>query len=136
LAHVDDCRLVQIRTIHDERGSISFAETGVDFDFPILRAYWTYGVPPGASRAGHAHLQLHQLYVAVTGAFDVSMDDGTHQRTVRLTHPGEGLLMTPGIWRELHHFTPGAGLLVLASALFDEADYIREHADFMRWVNR
>ncbi len=132
-AHVDDCRLVELRTVYDHRGSISFVESGVDFEFPIKRAYWTYDVPSRASRAGHAHLKLRQLYVAMSGSFQVHLDDGVNQRIVTLSHPNEGLLMVPGIWRELHGFSSNACLLVLASELFDESDYIREHADFMRW---
>lgn len=134
MAHVDDCHLVEVRTVFDERGSISFVEAGVDFAFPVRRAYWTYGVPAQASRAGHAHRRLQQLYVAVAGSFTVHLDDGCQQRVVMLDRPDRGLLMTPGIWRELHDFSPGACLLVLASELFDEADYIREHARFQSWV--
>jgi WxcM-like, C-terminal len=132
--HVEDCRSVELRTVFDHRGSISFVESGVDFSFPIKRAYWTYDVPSRASRAGHAHRGLRQLYVAISGSFQVHLDDGVHQRVVALSHPNEGLLMVPGIWRELHGFSSNACLLVLASELFDEADYIREHTDFMRWV--
>ena len=95
MAHVDDCRLVELRTVFDHRGSISFVESGVDFEFPIKRAYWTYDVPSRASRAGHAHLKLRQLYVAMSGSFQVHLDDGEHQRVVTLSHPNEGLLMVP-----------------------------------------
>lgn len=134
MAHVDDCKSVELRTIYDHRGSISFVESGVDFEFPVKRAYWTYDVPSRASRAGHSHRRLRQLYVAISGSFDVHLDDGEQQRIVALRHPNEGLLMVPGIWRELHGFSSNACLLVLASELFDESDYIREHADFMAWV--
>ncbi len=134
MPHVDDCRPVELRTVYDHRGSISFVESGIDFEFPIKRAYWTYDVPSRASRAGHAHRALRQLYVAISGAFQVHLDDGVHRRVVTLSHPNEGLLMVPGIWRELHGFSSNACLLVLASELFDESDYIRDHGDFMRWV--
>ena len=134
MAHVNDCRSVELRTVDDHRGSISFVESGVDFEFPVQRVYWTYDVPSRATRAGHSHRRLQQLYIAISGSFDVHLDDGEHQRVVPLRHPNEGLLMVPGIWRELHNFSSNACLLVLASALFDESDYIREHADFQRWV--
>lgn len=134
LAHVDDCRLVELRTVYDHRGSISFVESGRDVDFEVRRVYWTYDVPSRASRAGHAHRALHQLYVAMSGAFDVHLDDGRQQRVVTLKHPNQGLLIGPGIWRELHHFSSGACLMVLASEHFDEGDYLRDHAAFMAWL--
>ena len=134
MPHVDDCRLMDLRTIHDQRGAISFVEAGVDVPFRVERVYWTYDVPSRASRAGHAHRTLYQLYVAMSGSFDVHLDDGRQQRVVTLRHPNEGLLMVPGIWRDLHGFSSNACLMVLASQLFDEADYIREHDQFLQWV--
>lgn len=131
---VDDCRLVELRTVYDHRGSICFCEQGVDIEFPIRRVYWTYDVPSRASRAGHAHRQLRQLYVAVSGSFQVHLDDGVSQKVITLSHPNEGLLMVPGVWRELHGFSSNACLMVLASDLFDEADYIRTHEAFTAWV--
>ena len=132
--HVDDCRVVELRTVYDHRGSISFCESGVDIEFPVKRVYWTYDVPSRASRAGHAHRQLQQLYVAVSGSFQVHVDDGERERVITLSHPNEGLLISPGLWRELHGFSSNACLLVLASELFDESDYIRDRDDFRRWV--
>lgn len=132
--HVDDCRVVSLRSVLDYRGAISFVESGVDFDFPVKRVYWTYDVPAQASRAGHAHRQLLQLYVAVAGSFEVFLDDGLHQRTVPLGHPDKGLLIVPGIWREVHHFSNHACLLSLASEHYDENDYIRLHTVFRQWV--
>lgn len=134
MASVDDCALIELRTVLDHRGSISFIESGVDLVFEIQRVYWTYDVPSRASRAGHAHKTLRQLYVAVSGSFDVHLDDGRDQKVVRLSHPNQGLLMVPGIWRELHGFSSNACLMALASAHFDEGDYIRDHDDFLTWI--
>ncbi|MFZ2986733.1 sugar 3,4-ketoisomerase [Ideonella sp.] len=134
MAHISDCRSVELRTVYDHRGSISFVESGRDFEFPVKRVYWTYDVPSRASRAGHAHRKLLQLYIAISGSFDVHLDDGVNQSVIALRHPNEGLLMSPGIWRELRNFSSNACLLVLASEHFDEDDYIREHAAFMQWV--
>ncbi|HSI59804.1 MAG TPA: FdtA/QdtA family cupin domain-containing protein [Ideonella sp.] len=134
MAHVDDCRLIELRTVYDQRGSISFVESGVDVPFEFLRAYWTYDVPSRATRAGHAHKSLRQLYVAMSGSFDVHLDDGANQRVVRLAHPNEALLMGPGIWREIHNFSSNACLMVLASTHYNEADYLRTHEEFMAWV--
>jgi hypothetical protein len=129
---VDDCLLVELRTVFDHRGSLSFVEAGVDVAFEIRRVYWVYDVPSRASRAGHSHRALRQLYVAMSGAFRVHLDDGWQQREVLMSNPNQGLLITPGIWRELHEFSSNACLLVLASDHFEEADYIRDHAEFMR----
>lgn len=128
---VDDCRLLDIRSVFDHRGVIGIIEGGQDIPFQIARVYITYDIPSSASRAGHAHKSLQQLYIAASGAMDVHLDDGTRQRTVTLRQPGRGLLMMPGIWREIDHFSANAVLLVLASAPYDEADYVREHDDFL-----
>jgi hypothetical protein len=135
MTSIDDCVLIDLRTVLDHRGSISFVESAVDFGFEIKRVYWTYDVPSRASRAGHAHKTLHQLYVAVSGSFDVHLDDGRGQKIVRLSHPNQGLLMVAGIWRELHGFSSNACLMALASAEFDEGDYIRSHDEFVTWVS-
>lgn len=134
MAHVDDCRLIDIRSVYDERGTIAFVEDLPDLGWAIRRLYWTFDIPSRAVRAGHAHRALRQLYVAVSGAFDVVLDDGRQERTVHLSRPDQGLLLGPGIWRELRHFSSNACLLAAASAPFDEADYVREHAEFRRLV--
>lgn len=134
MAHVDDCRLIELRTVFDHRGSLSFVEAGVDLAFEVRRAYWVYDVPSRASRAGHAHRALRQMYVAMSGAFTVYLDDGQRQREVTLSNPAQGLLIVPGIWRELRSFSSNACLLALASDHFAEADYIRDHDGFLDWV--
>lgn len=131
---VHDCTLLEIRSVFDHRGTIAFVESGVDLAFEIRRIYWTFDIPSRATRAGHAHRQLQQLYVAISGAFDVLLDDGRERRTVRLTNPQQGLTLGPGIWREISNFSSNACLFVAASALFDESDYIREYEDFRRAV--
>jgi dTDP-4-dehydrorhamnose 3,5-epimerase-like enzyme len=130
LARVDDCRLIELRSVYDQRGSISFVESGPDIPFPVRRVYLTYDIPSHATRAGHAHRALQQLYIAASGAFDVRLDDGHDTRTVTLNRPNAGLIIGPGIWRDLVNFSSNACLVVLASDLYDEADYIRGHADF------
>lgn len=131
---VDDCRVQKLHTVLDHRGAITVVEGGQDVDFEFRRAYWTYDVPGGASRAGHAHRRLRQLYVAVAGSFEVLLDDGRQQRVVPLGHPDVGLVIVPGIWREVRQFSPGACLMVLASEHYDEGDYIRLHTVFRQWV--
>jgi hypothetical protein len=128
---VDDCRLIDIASHRDKRGDLTVVEALPDLGFCVERAYWLYGTPSGAHRAGHAHRQLRQCYVAVAGSMTVALDDGGSTRDVRLDRPDQGLLIGPGLWRDLSDFSPGAVLLVLASAAFDESDYIRDHAAFL-----
>jgi hypothetical protein len=100
--------------------------------FDIRRVYFIRDVPPGAGRGGHCHRALHQVYIAATGAVSVDIDDGRDRRAVRLDRPDRGLLLTPGIWRELSDFTADACLLVLASEPYQEEDYIRSYDEFRR----
>ena len=135
MASVDDCKLIDIRSVYDQRGVLAFVEGGIDVAFEIRRTYWMFDIPSRTARAGHAHRTLRQLYVAVSGSFDVSLDDGRGVRSVRLSRPDQGLTLVPGIWREIVNFSSNACLLVLASELFDEADYVRDRAQFQRLVD-
>lgn len=108
-------------------------ESAGNCPFEIRRVYYLYDVPGGAARGGHAHRTLQQLIIAASGSFDVLIDDGRNRRTVILNRPYYALHIVPGIWRELHNFSSGSISLVLASAEFDEQDYIRDHQGFARW---
>jgi len=132
-ATIAGCRLIPLRTVDDPRGSITIVEGEQDVPFPIERVYHLHGVPAGGSRGGHGHRRLEQLLVAVAGEFDVLLDDGAERRIVRLDDPGTGLYIPPGIWRELEAFAAGSVCLVLASMLYDAADYERDYADFLAW---
>ena len=128
-----DCRLIGLPTVEDPRGSLTFAEAGRDIPFAIKRVYHLYGVPAGSERGGHAHRRLDQVLIAVAGAFDVVIDDGLEQRRVRLDDPRAGLRIPPGIWREMDTFTEGAVCVVLASELYEAADYMRDYEQFLAW---
>jgi len=130
MASVDDCTLQPIRKVVDRRGTLAFIEGGMDVGFDIKRIYYIYDVPSQSTRAGHAHLALRQMYIALSGSFDVRLDDGRQRRTVSLNRPDTGLLLVPGIWRDVRNFSTNAILMVLASEHYDEADYIRRYADF------
>jgi hypothetical protein len=130
---VYDCSLVELPRIANRAGSLTVMESGGNCPFEIKRVYYLYDVPGGASRGGHAHRELQQLVVATSGSFEVLVDDGCNRRSVLLNRPYYGLFIVPGIWRELHNFSSGSICLVLASALFDEEDYVRDHDDFVRW---
>lgn len=128
-----DCSILELPQIGDPSGSIAVLQNNTTSPFEIKRIYYLYDVPGGASRGGHAHRQLEQLIVAVSGSFDICLDDGRTRRTVMLNRPYYGLHLRPGIWRELHNFSSGAVCLVLASEIYDEQDYIRDYAAFQHW---
>jgi dTDP-4-dehydrorhamnose 3,5-epimerase-like enzyme len=129
---IDDCRTITLPHRRDEHGSATEAvpREGVPFDIP--RVYYLYDVPGGARRGGHAHRDLEQIVLAVAGAFDLLLDDGRRARSIRLDRAHSGVLIATGIWRELLNFSSGAICLVLASAPYDEADYVRDYDAFQR----
>lgn len=128
---VRGCQMVDLSVIPDARGSIVVAEVGDHLPFAVDRAYWLHGVPEGAHRGGHAHRDLQQVLVAVSGSLTVHLDDGASQAAFRLDRPDRGLLIGSMVWRELSDFSEGAVCLVLASHRYDESDYFRDHAEFL-----
>lgn len=121
---VYECSIIEIDKHHHHKGNISVIENSETIPFDVKRVYYLYDVPGGESRGGHAHKELQQLIVAVSGSFNITLDDGTVKRTFHLNHPYQGLLVVPGIWRELDDFSSGSVCLVLASHLFETEDYI------------
>lgn len=126
--------LISIPKIEEPRGNLSVIEHDI-IPFEMKRVYYLYDVPSGAERGGHAHKNLKQFLVALSGSFDVILNDGFEKQTITLNKPFEGLLINPGIWRELNNFSSGSVCLVLASAVFDEEDYIREFGEFQQYKN-
>lgn len=131
MSTIDDCRIIQLPTIHNRQGNITPINAGTDIDFDIKRVYYLYDVPGGAERGGHAHKRLRQLIVSVMGAFDVIVDDGTKRKTIHLDRAYRGLYIPTMIWRELDNFSSGAICLVLASLPYDENDYYRNYDEFL-----
>lgn len=127
---VYDCNLLHLPKIENPAGSITVIEGVKEIPFSIKRIYYLYDVPGGASRGGHAHKHLHQLIIAASGSFDIILDDGKIKRTILLNRPYYGLLMPPGIWRDLSNFSSGAICIVLASDVYKEQDYIRDYKEF------
>jgi len=123
-------RLVDLPVVHDARGNLTFIEGGNHVGFDIARVYYLYDVPGGAERAGHAHIALHQLVIAMSGSCDVVLDDGRERERCHLNRSYKGLYLPPMVWREIDNFSSGSVCLVLASAPFDEADYLRDYAQF------
>ena len=126
------CRLIDLPKIQDPRGNLSVIESNVHVPFDIERVYYLYDVPGGSERGGHAHKELRQLIIAMSGSFDVLLDDGRHRRRVHLARSHYGLYVCPMIWRELDNFSSGSVCMVLASTKYEEADYYRDYPEFMR----
>lgn len=122
-------QLLDIPKIVNSLGNIAVIEHDV-IPFPIRRVYYLYDIPSTAVRGGHAHKQLQQVLIAISGSFDVVLKDGRDSKTITLNKPDKGLLIRNNIWRELENFSSGAVCLVLASAEFDESDYVRDFEEF------
>ena len=130
---IHDCRIIDLRKISDPRGNLTPIEGGVDIPFDIKRVYYLYDVPGGESRGAHAHKKLQQLIVAASGSFTITLDDGKDKKSFTLNRSYYGLLIVPGIWRDLDDFSSGAVLLCLASKHYDAADYIRDYNEFLKY---
>jgi dTDP-4-dehydrorhamnose 3,5-epimerase-like enzyme len=127
-------KLVSIPKIEERRGNLSVIENDT-VPFDIKRVYYLYDVPSGSERGGHAHKELKQFLVALSGSFDVVLNDGNEELIITLNKPFQGLLINPGIWRELQNFSSGSVCLVVASEVYIEEDYIRDFDEFKLFKN-
>lgn len=125
------CRIIDLPKITDPRGNLTFIEGGSHVPFDIQRVYYLYDVPGGSERGGHAHKALSQLIIAMSGSFDVVLDDGHRKMRYHLNRSYYGLYVCPMIWRELDNFSSGSVCMVIASNLYDEADYYRNYDDYL-----
>ena len=128
---VADCRVLDLPKISDPRGNLTFVESNRHVPFEVRRVFYLYDVPTGSDRGAHAHRNLHQFLVCLSGSFDVALDDGRERRTVHLNRPWKGLHVPPMIWASEVNFDPGSVCLVLASDVYDEADYLRDYDAFL-----
>ena len=126
------CGYFDLPKIHDDRGNLTFVESGRHVPFDIRRVYYLYDVPGGSMRAGHAHKTLQQVLIAVAGSFDVTIDDGRARATFHMNRANQGLYIAPMMWREINNFASGSLCLALASDFFQEADYYRDYAAFLQ----
>lgn len=135
VSDIHSCNVVELTKIHNPAGNITIIQNGEREPFNIKRVYYLYDVPGGSERGGHAHKALYQLIVAASGSFDVILDDARNKKIIQLNRPYFGLLVVPGIWREIVNFSSGAICLVLASEKYIEEDYIRDYLDFKKFKN-
>lgn len=132
---IKDCKQISFPKITDQRGNLTFIEGLHHIPFPIKRIYYLYDVPGGESRAGHAHKALHQVFISMSGSFDLHLDDGKEKTTYHMNRSYWGVYVCPMTWRVLDNFSSGSTCMVLASELYDENDYIRSHQDFVSLAN-
>ena len=129
---IEECLLIELPKITDPRGNLSFIEGGQQIPFDIKRVYYLYDVPGGSDRGSHAHKNLHQFIVAMSGSFDVVLNDGKEKKRFHLNRSYNGLYVCPMIWRNLDNFSSGSVCMVLASEYYSEVDYIRDYEDFIK----
>jgi len=132
---IDDCKIIELPKVSDPRGNLTFIEGMRHIPFEIRRVYYLYDVPGGADRGGHAHKALYQLMIAMSGSFDVTLDDGRNRKTFHLSRSYLGLYICPMIWRHLDNFSSGSVSMVLASNIYEASDYFRDYDEFLLRVN-
>lgn len=133
---IENCKMIDLPKIYEPRGNLTFIEGNRHIPYDIKRVYYLYDVPGGSERGGHAHKDLHQLIIAMSGSFDIHIDDGYTKKTFHLNRSYNGLYICPMIWREIDNFSSGAVCMVLASNYYDEADYYRDYIDFILDVKK
>lgn len=133
---LENCKMVDLPKISDPRGNLTFVEGGNQIPFDIRRVYYLYDVPGGAERGGHAHKALSQLIIAMSGSFDVILDEGGEKKRFHLNRSYQGLYVCPMIWRELDNFSSGSVCMVLASNIYEESDYYRDYNEYLKVINK
>ena len=129
---IKDCRIITLKKHHHANGNLTAVNNGVELPFELRRTFYIYDVPGGAERGGHSHYTCQEFIIAISGSFDVTVDDGNDKYTFTLNRPNQGLLVVPGIWRTLQNFSSGSVCLALASHHFDENDYVRDYNKFLK----
>jgi hypothetical protein len=131
---IEQCRIIHLPKVQDPRGNLTFIEGNKHVPFDLKRVYYLYDVPGGAERGGHAHKQLQQLIIAMSGSFDVVLDDGHGKWRFPLNRSYYGLYISSMVWRELDNFSSGSVCMVLASTYYEESDYYRDYDEFIKAV--
>ena len=133
---INDCKFLDFPKNHQLNGNLTSITNREEVPFDIKRIYYLYDVPGGNSRGGHAHKDLYQIMVALSGSFTVTLDDGNSKKSFNLFQPYQGLLIPPGLWRDLDTFSSGSICMVLASEVYDEQDYFRDYEDFLQYKQK
>ena len=128
--------IISLPKIEDERGNLTFIEEEDHIPFEIKRVYWIYDVPGGQKRGGHAFKKQQEFIVALSGSFDVVIDDGKQKQTFSLNRSYYGLYIPNGLWREMNNFSTNSLALVLSSTEFSEDDYIRDYQTYLKWIQK
>jgi hypothetical protein len=131
---IESCQLIELPKIGDPRGNLTFIESGKHINFDIKRVFYLYDVPGGAERAGHALKTCQQFLIAMSGSFDVVLDDGYDRKRFHLNRSYSGIYIAPMVWRELDNFSSGSVCMALASNFYDASDYYREYEEFLASV--
>lgn len=129
-AKIKDIQIINVPVVEDTRGNLAFIQKGL-LPFEFKRIYYLFDVPTNTFRGGHSHIDQHEVLIALSGSFEVVLDDGKQKKSFLLNNPNQGLHIPTGIWRELQNFSSGSVCFVLAQDIYDEADYIREYAEFL-----
>lgn len=133
---IEHCRIIELPKITEPRGNLTFIEGNKHIPFDIRRVYYLYDVPGGAERGGHAHKALSQLIIAMSGSFDVVLDEGGEKKRFHLNRSYQGLYVCPMIWRELDNFSSGSVCMVLASNIYEESDYYRDYNEYLAVIKK
>ena len=128
---INDCKILQLGKIQNRSGNITIVENKLDIPFEVKRIYYLYDIPSNETRGGHAHKELYQLVIGASGSFNININDGVNDKSIFLNKPDFGLLIVPGIWRDLRDFSSGSICLVFASEIYSEIDYIRDYDEFI-----
>ena len=131
---MDAVRIIQLPKVLDKRGNLSIIEELKNIPFTIERTYWIYDVPGGESRGGHAYRENEEFIVALSGSFDVILDDGNERKTFSLNRSYYGLYVPKGLWREINNFSTNSLALILSSTVYEEKDYIRDYNEFCQYI--
>lgn len=132
MTKINECNLLRLKSVLEPRGNLTFIEGDLDIPFQIKRIYYVYGVPRNGSRGGHAHRDLEQLMIALSGSFNIAVDDGKEKKVITLSSPSLGLYIPKMIWSEMSDFSDSAVFLVLASDHYNESEYIRNYDEFLK----